>query len=116
MLFRSGAKVLVPAISGALTRKEIKEQGKSLQQAVAGRGGLITQPAQQLTKEKPVGVEGEAPILPETTTISSGKRRYKRRTAKKTPSVRQSVRVNVIANPKSTGMKIINKKYINNTP
>ena len=66
-----------------------------------------------LIGEAPLGIPGEVPILPETTEITPPKRRYKRRTATKTPPVRQSVRVNVIANPKATGIKISNRKYIN---
>lgn len=53
-------------------------------------------PEKQLVTEKPVGIQGEVPITPETTTITTGKTPSKRRRATKTPSVRQYVRVNVI--------------------
>lgn len=66
----------------------------------------------QLISEKPIGIEGETPITPETTTITTGKKPYKRRRAKKTPSVRQYVRVNIMNRPVNTGMRISNKRYI----
>jgi len=69
-------------------------------------------PEKQLIPEKAVGVE-EAPILPETTTITTGKKPYKRRRAKITPSVKQSVRINIISRPVATGLRILNKRYIN---
>lgn len=64
-------------------------------------------------KETPIGIEGETPILPETTAITTPKKRYKRRRATKAPSVRQSVRVNVINRSTSTGIRITNKRYLN---
>lgn len=73
----------------------------------------ITAPTEQLITEKPVGITGETPLTPETTTISTGKKPYKRRRAKITPSVRQYVRVNVLSRPVATGLRIINKRYIN---
>lgn len=58
-----------------------------------------------IIKEKPLGVEGETPILPETATITTGKKRYKRRQKKIIPSVKQSVRVNIVNSN-------TNKRYI----
>lgn len=72
----------------------------------------IITPREQLITEKPLGV-AESPILPETQTITTGKKTYKRRTAKKMPSVRQSVRVQVLNRPVNTGIRITNKKYLN---
>lgn len=66
---------------------------------------------EQLITEKPLGIEGETPILPETTTISPTRKAYKRRRAKKTPSVRQSVRINIVNKSKATGIKI-SKRYL----
>lgn len=71
---------------------------------------FIPPPDEQLITEKPLGIEGEIPLTPETTTITTGKRAYKRRRAKKTPSVRQSVRVDIVNKP--IGMRITNKRYI----
>lgn len=72
----------------------------------------LAPPEEQLITEKPVGIEGEIPITPEVTTITVGKKPYKRRRVKKEPSVRQYVRVNIISKPVATGMRIINKRYI----
>ena len=69
-------------------------------------------PEEQLVKEKPIGIEGESVITPETTTITTGRKPYKRRKAKITPSVRQSVRVNIINKAIGTGMRITNKRYL----
>lgn len=69
-------------------------------------GGLI---------ETPLGQEQYA-VLPETVDISKTppkKRPYKPRTAKKTPSVRQYVKVNIINKPVNTGIRVYSKKYIN---
>lgn len=68
----------------------------------------ITAPTEQLIPEKPVGITGETPITPETTTITTGKKRYKRRRAPKPQVVKQSVRVNVISRSTSTGIKNTN--------
>lgn len=67
---------------------------------------------EQLIPEKAVG-QLETPVLPATTTITTGKKPYKRRRATITPSVKQSVRVNVISSPRATGMKLTSKRYIN---
>lgn len=66
-----------------------------------------------IVPEKAIGLEGEIPILPETATITTGKKPYKRRRAKKTPSIRQSVRINIINKPRNTGLRITNKRYLN---
>lgn len=52
-------------------------------------------------KEKELGKAGEIPILPETQKITTGKKPYKRRRAKITPSVRQSIKINIINKPTS---------------
>lgn len=70
-------------------------------------------PEEQIIKEKPVGITEEIPIVPEVTTITTGRKPYKRRRAKITPSVRQSVRVNIINRPTATGLRITNKRYLN---
>jgi hypothetical protein len=63
------------------------------------------EPAEIMIKEKAIGVEGEVPILPETTTITVGKKLYKRRRAKITQPVKQYVRVNIINRNTSTGIR-----------
>lgn len=78
----------------------------------AGFETLEIPPEKQLVTEKPIGIEGEVPITPETTTITTGKKPYKRRRAKITPSVRQYVRVNVISRSTSTGIRQ-SHKYLN---
>lgn len=60
-----------------------------------------------LLPEKSVGT-AETPILPETTTITTGKKPYKRRRATKIQAVRQSVKINI--NNRATGTKYINKR------
>jgi hypothetical protein len=60
--------------------------------------------AQQLQKEKAVGIQGE-PSTPETIKLSPEKKRYKRRRATKTPQVRQSVRINILNRPVTTGIR-----------
>lgn len=73
----------------------------------------LAPPEEQLIiTEKPIGIEGEIPLTPEVTTITTGKKPYKRRRAKKVPSVRQSVRVNIFNRPVATGIRITNKRYI----
>lgn len=69
---------------------------------------LLPDKPEIINKEKEVGISGETPLTPETTSIQTGKRRYKRRSKKITPSVRQSVRVNIV----NTNQ---NKRYIKNT-
>ena len=63
-----------------------------------------------IVSEKPLNqaIGGETPVLPETSTISTGKTSYKRRRAKKPPQVRQSVNIKL----NNTGVRIT-KKYLN---
>lgn len=70
---------------------------------------LPVEPEKQIIPEKQKGIKGEVPITPEVTTITTGKKPYKRRRAKIIPSVRQSVKINVIASPRAS----ISKRYIN---
>ena len=75
--------------------------------------GLEAAAPQQLITEKPIGVKGEAPITPLTTDITKEKRPYRARRATKAPSVKQSVKINIISRPIATGMRITNKRYLN---
>ena len=52
----------------------------------------------ELPKEKAIATDEAKPITPETTTIQTGKRKRRKAKAVISPSVRQSVRVNVISN------------------
>ncbi len=100
----------VGTAAGVVAKKvmEKKEEGKAIETEKA----LVpeTKPAQESLI---TGEEGQTPLTPETTTVSTGKRRYKRRRAPKMPQVRQSVRVNVISRPVATGIRVTNKRYIN---
>lgn len=79
--------------------------------AVAVTKGLDSLPS--IIPEKPVGQSNQIPLTPATATITTGKKKYKRRKAKKTPSVRQSVKINIINKPRNTGFRITNKRYLN---
>ena len=96
---------------GVLLPKVIPKVIPKIKNKVKKIEGLIYQPKEQLTKSKPVGIEGESPILPERTKVTTGKRSYKKRRAKKQPSVKQSVKINIINRP--TGLKITNRNYLN---
>lgn len=129
-LFKAG-KVTGEVITGekALTPETIAEVGKGVG-ALLGIGAIGTIAGvigkKILTKkdkvpeeivgalpvDKPIGLEGEAPITPETVSLVEKKRAYKPRRAKITPSVRQSVKINIISRPIATGMRITNKRYI----
>tara|TARA_Y100000310_G_scaffold232406_1_gene235242 strand:- start:377 stop:1270 length:894 start_codon:yes stop_codon:yes gene_type:complete len=111
---KTGGVIAGASVGAGLIIPKVVEWWKSRDKEGVAPPTLDSPPMQLLPdKEGALGIEGESPILPETTDITPPKRRYKPRTAKKTPSVRQSVRVNVIASPKSTGIKISNRKYIN---
>lgn len=90
------------AVSGVLQRQEMKKQTAALEAsaAAAAMGGKGF-------------YSGESPILPERTSVSPTRAPSKRRRATKTPSVRQSLRVNIINKPVATGVRILNKRYIN---
>jgi len=128
-LFKAG-KTTGEVITGekALTGETIAEVGKGVGAllgvaAVGTAVGIVAkkfidkkkedlEEIPTLITEKPVGIEGETPITPETTSITKEKRPYKPRRAKITPSVRQYVKINIISKPVATGMRIINKRYI----
>ena len=134
-LFTAG-KVTGEVITGekALTAETIAEVGKGLG-IVAGVGAVgvvagvigkkilekkeeaaveaqLIPEKPELIPEKAVGIEGEVPLTPETAPLTEKKRVYKPRRAKKVPSVRQYVRINIISKPSAIGMRIINKRYI----
>ena len=75
---------------------------------VKGIGGIGEIPT---LAEKAVGItNGTSPILPQRQVVTPTRKAYKRRREIKTPSIRQSVRVNVIASPRAS---ITNKRYLN---
>lgn len=105
---------LTGVVSGVLTRQELSKQTEALERsAKAAEKAIQTQPIiieksiAATEKEAVIGKE-ENPILPATTRITST-RKYKRKAKKQAPSMRQSVRVNVIA-----GNTVSNKRYIKN--
>lgn len=98
----AGAAVILPKIKEKFTKEKAV-----VPEVSPGVFEATPEQAQQLVKEKPIGIEG-TPQTPQTTKITTGRKPYKRRRAKKTPSVRQSVRVNVIN--RSTGIR--NTNYI----
>ena len=118
-------------IEGSTKIQENIEKSKSLTGlglALGGVGlGIIGTSAVGLIKDKagelPVstgnnGVIGTSPIgssviLPQTQSITAKKTSYKRRRRTKSPSVRQSVRINIINKPSNVGIKVNNKKYLN---
>lgn len=131
-LFKAG-KVTGEVITGekALTTETIAEVGKGLGVlagvgAVGAVAGVIGKKVLEKraevsavpegvvgpVAEKALGIPGETPITPETAPITPKKRAYKPRRAIKTPSVRQSVKINIISRPVSTGIRIINKRYL----
>lgn len=130
-LFKAG-KVTGEVITGekALTAETIAEVGKGIG-VLAGVGavgaavGIIGKKVLEkkaevvvvpegipLIQEKAIGIPGETPITPETAPITKKKRAYKPRRAIKTPSVRQTVKINILNKPSAIGMKITNKRYI----
>jgi len=75
---------------------------------------LATEPApeKQLIAEKPQGIPGTPPTS-KTVSVGAVKRR-KRRTKKKAPSVRQSVRVNIINTPRNSTKTYLNNNFLRN--
>jgi hypothetical protein len=97
-------------VSGVLTRKEMEEQTAIFQE----QADLMAQgQSGQLIKEKSLGSGGIAPTQ-ETQDLTPSRKRRKSRTAKKTPSVMQSVRLNIINNNKNAySVQRIKERYIN---
>src|SRR4030042_1166163 len=124
---KKATEVAVPIITGEkkITDKDFSDVAKTVG-IIAGVGALGTAVgiigSKVLGKEDKVETMKEAivgssvgfqPIIPDTQTITTGRKAYKRRTTTKTPSLRQSVRVNIINNPVTTGLRITNKRFIN---
>lgn len=90
------------AVSGVLQRQEMKKQTAALEASAAaaemGGKGFYS---------------GDSPILPERVGVTPTKTASKRRRATKKPSVKQSVRINIISRPVATGLRVTNKRYIN---
>jgi hypothetical protein len=106
-----GAALALPTaaglVSGALTRDAIGDVGEDIKEAVVQQPPTLqnqVNPA-KLGQEPSVGV-ATSPVLPETQSIA--KKPTQRRRRKKTPSVRNSVRVNIVNSPRFSQ----SKKYI----
>jgi len=89
----------------------IIEKGKEIFTDITGKELKEVVPKEQLIPEKAVGDAG-IPVTPATTTITTGKKPYKRRRAKITPPVKQYVRVDIINQPRN----LQSIKYINSNP
>jgi hypothetical protein len=102
-------------VSGYLTRQELEKQTEALERSAAAAEGAILGEGtgQVLEKEKVTATDEGKAITPETTTITTGKKRYRRATIKEKPSVRQNVRVIVANRATSTGLRIRNERYLN---
>lgn len=101
--------LITAGLAGILAVPKIIEKVKGITTPILP----LEKPEKQLIPEKEVGIEGEAPILPVTEELAPKKRLYKPRRAIKMPSVRQYVKVNVISKPRATGIRIQNKRYLN---
>ena len=106
-----GAGLLGGAIIGGTLLYEKLTDDKKEEPPIDTTPESLDAPGEQLIKEKPVGV-ADAPMTQETQTITTGKKRYKRRRAIKTPSMRQSVRVNIINSPRHTNKTFINERLL----
>jgi hypothetical protein len=105
----AGALIAGKGIAGAVATfgqtQATKEQTQAIREATGGSGTLpYTQGG-----ETAVGTSEMPPTSP-TTTISTGKKRYKRAKVQLSPSVRQSVRVNIVNQNRTSQF---NKRYIN---
>ncbi len=99
------APTAMGTVSGILAQKQRKEQTKLLK-TISARPVAQVSPAKQIMKEKPIGIKSQPNQL-RTVKIRATRKHYKRRTAKKSPQIRNSVKVNIINAP---GML----KYLNN--
>lgn len=88
---------VVAAVGIPIAIKKIKEKIPEIPS--------FEEPAEIIVSEKPIGVEDEMPILPETAKITVGKKPYKRRRATIIPPVKQYVKVNIINRATSTGIR-----------
>lgn len=110
----AAAGLVIPAVSGILTREEMQKQTEAFErQAAAAESGLVagTGGSATLPKEKLLITDDTGISTPQTTTISTGKRRRKRAIKKESPSVRQNVQV--IVKNAATGLRIRNERYLN---
>jgi len=106
----AGALIIPKVIDKIKNREEKPITPPSVVPQVSEGVFKVTPEQEQMIKEKPIGIEGEKVITPETISITPKKRTYKRRVAKKPQSIRQSVNVNVVN--RSTGLRITNKRYL----
>lgn len=121
---KKATEVAVPVLTGedGISSKNIKEVAKTVG-LIAGVGTLgvaagiigekvLSSDKVTETEKALIASSDTGTILPATTTVSPSRASYRRRTAQKTPSVIQSVRINVINRPVTTGFRVTNKRYI----
>jgi len=112
-----GLKTIIPAISSARTTAAIKEQTEVIKEAAASEKTAVmpTEKDTGLLPEKTLPTSEEKPLMQETTTITTGRKRHRRATIKEKPSVRQSIKILVQNRATSTGMRInrTSERYIN---
>lgn len=104
----AAAKTLLPAaIAGKIA-------GTAATNATGISGEPSTSNIEALPTTKPsiMPSNEELPATAQTTTISTGKKRHRRPTIKEKPTVRQNVRVQVITQARSAGIRLT-KNYIN---
>lgn len=99
-----GTAVVIPKIID-----KFKNRGETPIIPIAPPSVYNVEPSKQLVSEKPIGIGSEV-ITPETISVSPTRKRSKRRTTKKKPSMKQSVKINILNAPKVTG--ISSKKYL----
>ena len=105
---KTGGLVAGGVVAGAglvVAGKKIKEKIAELPKDIKISEKPFVPEVVQVIPEKAIGIEGEIPLTPETATISTGKKRRRRRIKKETPSVRQYVRVNIDNN-------LVSERYI----
>lgn len=101
----------LPEVSEGLKAAGLLGAGAVLATGLIVGGEEIIEKVKEFEPEKQIGIAKESPILPETVDIAKKRKPYKRRRATKTPSIRQSVRINIIND--LVGQKITNKRYLN---
>lgn len=104
----AAAALLVPKVGSKLNDLKGKD---AVITSNATLPGVPQESEGSLVKEKPLNTDTTPAATPELQTVSTKKTRRKRRTAKKTPSVRQSVKVNIYNKNTQKGKRYLNKVY-----
>lgn len=110
-------KSILPAVVGLVSSERISDQTKAIEdqtKAIERTGtNTITKETIVIYKDKPLPTDDSAPITPQTTTVTSGKRKTRKRIAKPTLNINQ--RVNVIVGVRNSA-KRTTKNYISKVP